>query len=152
MLHFISELSISQFGQNPVQSAALIAFLDAVKACSSTSLQTLSFDGITITLAIEKTIAELSTSHGHLAITHGGTGGFKHPKPLQEPIDKLDKYCKENNVILLDLFRSFDSEQVNYLSEEAFRNALKVYYNKYYFVIGFEKRANFTPEINCRYN
>ena len=87
----------------------------------------LSFDGITVTLAIEKTINELSTSHGHLTITHGGTGGFKHPRPLQDPIDKLDKYCKENSVVLLDLFQSFDTGQINSLSEEAFRNALKVY-------------------------
>lgn len=116
-----------QIAYNPLQTAGVIAFLDAVKVCSSTTLQLLSLDGITVTLAIEKTLKELTESHKHLTIIHGGTGGYKHPKPKQEPIEKLDKYCKENNVVLLDLFRSFDKEQKNYLTEEVFRNALKVY-------------------------
>ena len=115
-----------QIAYNPLQTTGVIAFLDAVKVCSSTTLQLLSLDGITVTLAIEKTLKELEESHKHLTITHGGTGGYKHPKPKQEPIEKLDKYCKDNSVVLLDLFRSFDKEQKNYLTEEAFRNALKV--------------------------
>lgn len=115
-----------QVGQNPLQDSGVIAFLDAIKACTNTTLRTLSFDGNTITLAIEKTLKELSESHEHLTVSHGGTGGYKHPKPKQEPIEKVDNYCRENNVVLLDLFRSFDKEQQKFLSEEAFRNALKV--------------------------
>jgi len=61
-----------------------------------------------------------------LSIPHGGTGGYKHPKPKQEPIEKLDNYCKENSVVLLDLFKSFDKESKKYLPEEQFRAALKV--------------------------
>ncbi|XP_064391440.1 leucine-rich repeat-containing protein 74B-like [Halichondria panicea] len=114
-----------KIGQNPIRDPGIIAFLDAVKLCTSTTLQTLSFEGLTITLAIEKTLQELSKSHKHLTISHAGTGGYKHPKPKQEPIEKLDNYCKENNVVLIDLFRSFDKEQKKFLSEEAFRNALK---------------------------
>ncbi len=119
-------LYLLQIGQNPIRDPGIIAFLDAVKLCTSTTLQTLSFEGLTITLAIEKTLQELSKSHKHLTISHAGTGGYKHPKPKQEPIEKLDNYCKENNVVLIDLFRSFDKEQKKFLSEEAFRNALKV--------------------------
>lgn len=116
-----------QVGQNPLQHSGVIACLDAVKMCTNTTLRTLSFDGNTITLAIEKTLKELSESHEHLTISHGGTGGYKHPKPKQQPIEKVDNYCRENNVVLLDLFRSFDKEQNKFLSEEAFRNALKVH-------------------------
>ena len=59
-------------------------------------------------------------------MTHGGTGGYKAPKPLPGPVEKLAKYCKENSVVLVDLFHTFDKEKHNHLSEEEFRNALKV--------------------------
>ena len=71
----------------------------------------------------------MKKSHAHLKITHGGIGGHKAPKPLLPPVAKLVKYCKENNVVLLDLFRLFDKEQQMVLSEEEFRNALKVNHN-----------------------
>ena len=45
---------------------------------------------------------------------------------MLEPVQKLAKYCKENSVQLMDLFRSFDKEQSMVLPEEEFRNALKV--------------------------
>lgn len=115
-----------QLGKNPIQPAGLAALLDAVKVCSTTTFQCLDLDGITITLDIEKTVNELKESHPHVSILHAGVGGFKAPKPLLPPMAKLMKYCKENKVVLLDLFCLFDKEQQMVLSEEEFKNALKV--------------------------
>lgn len=115
-----------QLGQNPIQPSGLVVLLDAVKACSNTTFQHLDLGGITITLDIQKRVKELKESHPHVSIPHGGVGGFKPPKPLLPPAAKLVKYCKENKVILLDLFRLFDKEQRMVLSEEEFRSALKV--------------------------
>ena len=61
-----------------------------------------------------------------LTITHAGTGGYKEPKPLPTPIQKLTKYSKENNVKLNDLFLVFDKKKHGYLTEEEFRASLKV--------------------------
>ena len=68
----------------------------------------------------------MRSSHPHLRVPHGGTGGFQKPKPLLPPLAKLAKYVEENGVKLIDLFRSFDKEQRNVLTEEDFRAALKV--------------------------
>ena len=116
----------SQIGKNPIQPPGVFALLNAVKGSSNNALQCLDFDGITITLDIAKLIKEMGESHAHLRVSHGGTGGYKEPKPLLEPVQKLAKYCKENKVQLIDLFRSFDKEQSQTLPEEEFRNALKV--------------------------
>ena len=86
----------------------------------------LGLEGITVTLDIEKTVNEMQETNPHVSVSHGGIGGFKPPKPLLPPMAKLVKYCKENKVELLDLFRLFDKEQQMVLSEEEFRNALKV--------------------------
>ena len=61
-----------------------------------------------------------------LKIPHGGTGGYKEPKPLPTPIQKLTKYATENNVKLKDLFIVFDKEKLDLLTEEEFRASLKV--------------------------
>lgn len=95
-------------------------------ASTSMQFQCLDLDGITITLAMEETISQLKETHPHISIPNGGIGGFKPPKPLLPPTAKLIKYCKENKVELIDLFRLFDKEQRMVLSEEEFRNALKV--------------------------
>ena len=115
-----------QISKNPIQPPGVLALLNAVKGSSNNALQCLDFDGITITLDIDKLIKEMGESHAHLRVSHGGTGGYKEPKPLLEPVQKLAKYCKENKVQLIDLFRSFDKEQCQVLPEEEFRNALKV--------------------------
>lgn len=115
-----------QIGSNPIQPSGLAALLDAVKVCSTSTFQCLELGGITITLDIEKTVNEMQETNSHVSIPHGGIGGFKPPKPLLPPMAKLVKYCKENKVELLDLFRLFDKEQQMVLSEEEFRNALKV--------------------------
>jgi hypothetical protein len=103
-----------------------VALLDAVKACSTPTFQHLGLDGITVTLDIQKSVNGMKESNSHVSIPHAGVGGFKPPKPLLPPMAKLAKYCKENKVELLDLFRLFDKEQQMVLSEEEFRNALKV--------------------------
>lgn len=100
--------------------------LDGIKSCSAGTFECLDLSGITIPLDIEKAVGELKESHPHVSIPHGGVGGFKPPKPLLPPMAKLVKYCKENKVELLDLFRLFDKEQKMILSDEEFRNALKV--------------------------
>lgn len=112
--------------KNPIQPAGLAALVDAVGSCSSANFNCLDLDGITVTLDIEKKVNELKDSHPHVTIPHGGVGGLKPPKPLLPPMAKLLKYCKENKVELMDLFRLFDKEQQMVLSEEEFRNALKV--------------------------
>ena len=116
-----------QIGKNAIQAKGVEEFLNAIKAGSQgTTLQCLDFDGITITLEIAKVLKEMQETHSHLSIPHGGTGGYKEPKPRLEPLEKLVKYAKENNVQLIDLFRAFDKERTNILPEEEFRNALKV--------------------------
>ena len=104
----------------------IYAILDAVRSGSGSSLQHLGFDAITITLDVERTLKEMKESHPNLEIVHGGTGGYRVPKPLPTPIEKLTKYCNENGVRPIDLFRSFDKERHKCLSEIEFRNALKV--------------------------
>ena len=115
-----------QLAKNPIQPAGLSALVDAVDLCSTPNFECLDLNGITITLDIEKKVNELKDSHPQIAILHGGVGGLKPPKPLLPPTAKLLKYCKENKVELVDLFRLFDKEQKMLLSEEEFRNALKV--------------------------
>ena len=104
----------------------MYAFLDAVRTSSSSTLQLLSFEGLTITLDIEKTIVQLKESHPSLKIEHAGTGGYLVPKPLPTPLEKLTQHCLENKVRLIDLFLNFDKEQYDVLSETEFRNALRV--------------------------
>lgn len=118
--------STHQIGGNPIQPSGLSAMLDAIKATSNGTFQSLDLEGITITLDHQRTVQELKESVPHVKISHGGIGGFKQPKPLLPPMAKLVKYCKENKVELLDLFRLFDKEHQMVLSEEDFRKALKV--------------------------
>ena len=122
----MKEATSWQIGKNAIQITGITALLDAVRAGASGSLQVLGLDGVTITLELEKTLKEMQESHPHLKVVHGGTGGYLAPKPLPTPIEKLTKYCKDNSVRLIDLFRTFDKEQYNSLPEEEFRNALKV--------------------------
>ena len=103
--------------------ATIEGLLEAAKA---SSLQCLDLSGVTITLRVADTVAAMKETHPQLTITHGGTGGYLRPKPQLKPVEKLVKYARDNNLVLLDLFRSFDKEQHNHLSEEEFRNALKV--------------------------
>ena len=114
-----------QIGQNAIQSDGIVALLNAVKSMSNT-FQCISFDGLTITLEIDKMLKEMKESHSHLSVPHAGVGGYKQPKPKLQPHEKLKKYAMENNVKLKDLFVSFDKEQRLLLTEEEFRNALKV--------------------------
>lgn len=115
-----------QIGKNSIQEEGVDAFLKTIRDSSNSTLQCLDLDGITITLQIAKTLKEMEKTHSHLSIPHGGTGGYKELKPRLQPLEKLVKYAKENNVQLIDLFRSFDKEQTRVLPEEEFRNALKV--------------------------
>ena len=68
----------------------------------------------------------MKETHPNLEVVHGGTGGYQAPKPLPTPIEKLTKYCGENGVSMMDLFRSFDKEKHNSLSEVEFKDALRV--------------------------
>ena len=61
-------------------------------------------------------------------VSHAGTGGYKEAKPLPTPLAKLLKYSKENKVKLDDLFLIFDKDKCGSLTEEEFRNSLKVSY------------------------
>ncbi len=97
-----------------------------MKSCSTTTFHCLSLDGITVTLDVQKSVEDLRETNSHVSVPHGGVGGYKPPKPLLPPMAKLVKYCKENKVVLLDLFRLFDKQQQMVLSEEDFRSALKV--------------------------
>ena len=82
--------------------------------------------GITVSLEVAKIIKDMQNDIAGLKISHGGTGGYKEPKPLPTPVEKLNKYAKENNVKLKDLFAVFDKDKQNYLTEETFRASLKV--------------------------
>ena len=115
-----------QIGKNPLQVPGIYAILDAIRAGSGSSLQHLGFDAITITLDVERTLKEMKESHPKLEIVHGGTGGYQVPKLLPTPIEKLTKYCSDNGVRPIDLFKSFDKEKHMCLSEIEFRDALKV--------------------------
>ena len=118
-----------QIGKNALQMPGIYAILDAVRTGSgSSSLEHLGFDGMTITLDVEKTLKEMEETHPNLEIVHGGTGGYQVPKPLPTPIEKLMKYCIDNGVRMVDLFRSYDKEENNSLSEIGFRDALRVSY------------------------
>ena len=127
-----------QIGKNALQVPGIYAILDAVRSGSGSSLQHLGFDGMTITLDVEKTLKEMKETHPNLEIVHGGTGGYQVPKPLPTPIEKLTKYCSENGVRMIDLFRSFDKEEHKSLSEIEFRNALRVSYM--YFMCSYQLR------------
>lgn len=59
-------------------------------------------------------------------VSCAGTGGYKEAKPRPAPLEKLVKYTKENNMKLEDLFAFFDKEKSGELTEEEFRNSLKV--------------------------
>ena len=117
---------LMQIGKNAIQNAGIYAFLDAVRASSTATLQVLSFEGLTITLDVERTLKDMQESHPNLKIDHAGTGGYQVPKPLPTPLEKLALHCAENNVKLMDLFLNFDKELWNVLPETEFRNALRV--------------------------
>lgn len=126
MQYHYDDTVCAQIGKNGLQNPGMYALLDAVKASTSSSLKLLSFEGLTVTLDLEKTIEGMKESHPNLKIVHGGTGGYQVRKPLPTPMEKLTQYCRDNNVRLIDLFRNFDKEQLNVLPETEFRNALRV--------------------------
>ncbi len=113
-------------GKNNIQPQGLKALLDAIKASSSCPLHMLDLKSITITLDLEKLIAETKENHTQLQVEHGGVGGFKPPKPLLPPLVKLEKYCKKENIRLEDLCFLFDKDKKKVLTEEEFRDALRV--------------------------
>ena len=138
-LHEFKSISHFQIGKNPIQALppkdptdpkeqpnGVQIFLNALQESPNNTLQCLDLEGITVTLAVGKTLGEMKETHPHLTVSHGGTGGYKEKKPLMEPLEKLVRYAKEHNVQLNDLFRLFDKEKANVLLEEEFRNALKV--------------------------
>ena len=120
------DIVCAQIGKNGLQNPGMYALLDAVKESTSSSLKLLSFEGLTVTLDLERTIEKMKEGHPNLKIVHGGTGGYQVPKPLATPMEKLTQYCRENKVELIDLFRTFDKELLDILPEAEFRNALKV--------------------------
>lgn len=71
-------------------------------------------------------ISDMTKELADLVIRHGGTGGYKVPKPILSPLEKLFKYAAENDVKLRDLFLIFDKDKLGFLNEEEFRAALKV--------------------------
>ena len=79
-----------------------------------------------MTINTSTIISDMMKELTGLVITHGGTGGYKVPKPILSPLEKLFKYAAENDVRLRDLFMIFDKERLGYLNEEEFRAALKV--------------------------
>lgn len=113
-------------GKNHIKPPGLRAILDAVRANSSCGLQCLDLHAITISLDVQKTIERLKETHSHLQVEHGGVGGFKIPKPLLPPLTKLVDYCKKENIKMEDLCYLFDKDRKKLLSEEEFRDALKV--------------------------
>lgn len=98
--------------------------LDAAATC--TTLTTLDLSGFTFTIDLADKVTEMRSSRPDLTIIYGGTGGNMKVKPLASPLEKLMKYSTKNNLILEDLFRSFDKEQCGVLSEEQFRQSLQV--------------------------
>lgn len=115
-----------QLGQNPIEPHRVKDILDIVHSAPSSTLQCLGLDGITVSLQVVKMLKEMQESHAHLRVSHGGACGYREPKPQLEPHNKLMKYAADNKLELRDLFRAFDKEQKQALTEEAFRNALKV--------------------------
>ena len=81
--------------------------------------------GITVTLEIASIIHDMEQDIG-IKIPHSGTGGYRKPKPILTPLQKLTKYTAQNSVKLRDLFLVYDKERLGYLKEEDFRAALKV--------------------------
>ena len=75
---------------------------------------------------MEKEIAELKEAYPNIQITHGGLGGYVKPKPRPEPIHQLHRHLEEHNIKLMDVFRKFDAENSESVSEANFREALKV--------------------------
>ena len=112
-----------QVGKNNIQPQGLKTILEGLK---TSSLHILDLSGVTITLDMEKLINELKEINSQLQINHGGVGGFKPPKPLLPPLVKLGKYCQKENIKLEDLCYLFDKDKKKALSEEEFRDALRV--------------------------
>lgn len=79
-----------------------------------------------MTLEVASIIKDMENDIAGLCIPHGGTGGYREPKPMATAMQKLTKYSVENKVNLNDLFLVFDKERLGYLDEENFRAALKV--------------------------
>lgn len=85
-----------------------------------------------MTLNVAKIITEMQEEHTGLVIKTGGTGGYKEPRPIPTPVEKLFKYSKENNVRLSDLFIVYDKKKRLFLTEADFRASLKVLINVLY--------------------
>ena len=80
-----------------------------------------------MTLNVSKIINDMQEEQADLVITTGGTGGYKEPKPLPTPVQKMNKYAKENNIRLSDLFIVYDKQKRSFLTETDFRASLKVW-------------------------
>jgi hypothetical protein len=117
-------LETLKIGKNPMQLMGVIALLDSLKNGTS-SVKTLELDGITVSIEIAKIIKDMEGDISGLVVRHGGIGGYREPKPIPTPLQKLNKYSKENNVKLNDLFLVFDKAKNGYLKEEEFRASLK---------------------------
>ena len=76
---------------------------------------------------MSKIINDMQEEQADLVITTGGTGGYKEPKPLPTPVQKMNKYAKENNIRLSDLFIVYDKQKRSFLTETDFRASLKVW-------------------------
>uniref|UniRef100_A0A1X7U651 Ras GTPase-activating protein n=2 Tax=Amphimedon queenslandica TaxID=400682 RepID=A0A1X7U651_AMPQE len=124
VLQTIDSLQSLKIGHNPIQIIGVIALLEALKNGTS-SVKYLGLDGITVTLNVAKIITEMQEEHTGLVITTGGTGGYKEPRPLPTPVEKLFKYSKENNIRLSDLFIVYDKKKRLFLTEADFRASLK---------------------------
>lgn len=98
--------------------------LDA--AVASSSLTTLDLSGFTFTLDMADKVAQMKETRPNLSVIYSGTGGYTKVKPLAHPLEKLAKYAADNQLILEDLFRSFEKEETGHLPEEEFRNSLQV--------------------------
>ncbi len=79
-----------------------------------------------MSIDVDKIIRSMMSDIPGFEVSYGGTGGYKEVKPLPTPVQKLAKYTKENNVKLQDLFLIFDKEKRGELTEEEFRDSLKV--------------------------
>lgn len=111
--------------QLPEPAVDVSALLDA--AASSSSLTTLDLSGVTFTLDMAEKVAQMKETCPNLSVMYSGTGGYTRVRPLAPPLEKLVKYAAENQLVLEDLFRSFDKEETGHLPEEEFSNSLKVW-------------------------
>ena len=113
-------------GKNPLEPKDIEPILNAVKGSSNSALQCLSFERNTLTLQVEKLVVDVKDAHPNLEIIYAVTQGHQIPKPNPPALEKLKTFATDNKLELKDLFQSFDKEHCGLLSEEDFRNALKV--------------------------